>query len=650
MSPYALQTKTYQSAIVEPHKIDIPSQFKGAKALVSLSDNLLGQLYGDLKYLIGYPYGCAEQTSSKISAMFYAKPFMKEDRLLADSDYFINEGIKKLSHQQNGYGEFAYWKPDGYISAYPSLYASQTLLDLNASGYFLDKSVKERIFKALKNIVKKRDTLKGKYTNSLRLYAGYILSSHNKLDSSSVNMLYDKEIYKNHSLSYYYMSVIFQNMGKTQLAKSLLAMADTLKYANSNPNSFSSKSANAFLILYLKSQYFHQKSVDFDTLQKQIRRLYSTHSKALAFKALSSYFGGNSKKDMRVALHLNGDKEIYQKRVSFTKEITDNHILIEPLSGVVNYTVELFKHLPYPLKNKLTNAKKLSIKQEFINEKGNRVDLKNIEQGSELYSKITVGNMDSIENIVLNQRIPACLDIVNSRIDTHKNEKFKDKNFDVDYKDIRDDRVLYFFGVREGKTRRELVSSYPYKIKRVKIQNQTVIYTPLIATTLGECHLPAVTIEAMYDSRINDYAKEAHTIVVKSKEQIVHNKQLENKERVIKLVRDYYLLEEKNADPKEFLEYFHFPLKRFFNTGDVSKSDMLENRERSNKDWIKKRYNINDITVVNQEDSLQQYKVKIVFDYLLDNNTKTLQGRSKHLLSISYRDGKFAIDEVSTTQ
>ena len=626
MSPYALQTKTYQSATVEPLHIEIPSQFKGAKALVSLSDNLLGQLYGDLKYLVGYPYGCAEQTSSKISAMVYAKPFMREDRLLADSDHFINEGIKKLSNQQNGYGEFAYWEPDGYVSAYASLYASQTLLDLNASGYFLDKEVKERIFKALKNIVKKRANLTAKYSDHLRLYAGYILSSYNKLESSSANMLYDKGVYKNYYLSYYYMSVIFQNMGKTQLAKSLLDTADMLDYRSST--SFLSRGANTFLILYLKSHYFHQKSIDFDTLQQQIKRLYSTHSKALAFKALSSYFGGSTKKDMRVALELNGDREIYQKRVSFIKKITDNHILIEPLSGVVNYTVELFKHLPYPLKNSLNNSKKLTIQREFIDAKGNRVDLKNIEQGSRIYSKITVGNRDSLENIVLSQRVPACLDIVNSRIDTHKNEKFKDKNFDLDYKDIRDDRVLYFFGVK-------------------KADNQTTIYTPFIATTLGECHLPAVTIEAMYDSRINDYAKQRHTIVVKSKEKIVHTKELENKERVKALVREYYLLEESNADPKEFLKYFHFPLQRFFNKSDVIKSDILQNRERSNRDWIKKRYNISDIIVVSEDTEQQHYKVKIVFGYLLDNSKKVLEGVSQHLLSISYRDGKFAIDEVS---
>ncbi len=644
MSPYALQTKSYQNATSSSTTIDIPHRFEGAEALVNLSDNILGRLYGDLKYLVRYPYGCAEQTSSKISAMFYAKPFMKDDRLIRDSDHFIQQGIKRLSYQQNGYGEFGYWEANGYVDPYASLYASETLLDLNASGYDIDSSLKGRIVKALTNIVKAKSSLEAKYDNPLRVYAGYILSSHNLLDTTLANMLYDNKIYSSYYISYYYMAVILQNMGRENLAKNLLSKAKLLQDSN-YARDFSSPTRDLFLISSINSRYFDKKDTNFQSLIDGISKLYSTHTKALAFKALSSYLGRPLNEKMRVALHINADKEVYQKPTTLTQKLSSNHITIEPLEGVVNYSIEIYKHLPYPIKNLLTDKKSISIKQEFIDSNGYLIDLTNIAQGSEIYSKITIENMKDIDNLVLNQRIPACFDIVNSRINSSKVQKFADKNLYLDHKDIRDDRVLYFFGV-DGKTKREVVSQRPYRTVSVAVPEYTTIYTPLIATTIGECNLPALTIEAMYDSRIKDYAKPTQKVVVKPKEQITKAPQLSSEDIVKNIVRELYRLEETNARPKESLSYFHFPLKGYFGRENLTVDDILQNRAKNNREWAKKRYSIKDISVVDEDKALQRYRVRIVFDYILDNGKKILKGTSRHLLTIIYRDGVFGIESI----
>jgi uncharacterized protein YfaS (alpha-2-macroglobulin family) len=644
MSPYALQSKSYQNTTSSSTKIDIPPIFEGAEVLINLSDNILGRLYGDLKYLVRYPYGCAEQTSSKISAMFYAKPFMREGRLLRDSDHFIQQGIKKLSYQQNGYGEFGYWEASGYVDPYASLYASETLLDMNASGYDIDSDVKKRIVKALTNIIKAKSSLEAKYDNPLRVYAGYILSTHNLLDNTLANMLYDNKIYSSYYISYYYMAVILKNMGRDSLAKDILTKAKLIQDSN-YARAFASPNRDLFLISSIKSRYFDKKDIKFQSLIDNISKLYSTHTKALAFKAISSYLGRPIDEKMRVALHINGDKKIYQNSTTLTQKLSSNHISIEPLEGIVNYSVEVYKHLPYPIKNQLTDKKSISIKQEFIDSDGYQVDLKNIAQGSEIYSKITVENMKSVDNLVLNQRIPACFDIVNSRINSSKVKRFADRNLYLDHKDIRDDRLLYFFGV-DGKSKREVLSRKPYRSVLVAVPEYTTIYTPLIATTIGECNLPALTIEAMYDSRIKDYAKERQMVVVKSKENIVAKAQLSSNDIVKNLVRELYRLEESNARPEESLGYFHFPLKGYFGRENLTADDILQNKSKNNQEWSKKRYSIKEIVVVDEDKALQRYRVKIVFDYTLDNGKKILKGTSSHLLTIIYRDGVFGVESI----
>jgi hypothetical protein len=370
----------------------------------------------------------------------------------------------------------------------------------------------------------------------------------------------------------------------------------------------------------------------------------------LAFKALATYLGKAVNQKMRVAVVMNGDKKVYSESVAFSKNLADNYLFIGPLSGVVNYSIELYKPLPYLIKNQLSNEKKLSIQREFVDANGYQVDLQNLEQGSKIYSKLTLSNYINIDNLVINQRVPACMEIVNTRISQSKNRAFKDVNLNLEYKDIRDDRVLYFLSVNKKSTREKIPGSNQTKL--VVKQNKTIIYTPLIATTLGECKLPAVITEAMYDSRISDYAKESQEIVVKTKEQIAKapTRAMATSDEVKSLVRDFYLLEASNAAPREFLEYFHFPIKKHFNKEGMGQYDLLENKDRYNKEWKRKSYDIKDIQILQEDSSTQRFKVRIVFAYTLDNGRKKLRGVSKHLLTLQERNGKLAIESIEVAK
>jgi uncharacterized protein YfaS (alpha-2-macroglobulin family) len=515
-SPYAISTKTFKGISNHTKNLKVPKKYKGAKVYITISDNLIGSMRDDLKYLIGYPYGCAEQTSSKISAMHYAKPFLKDDKLLKESKNFIRQGIKKLRNLQNFYGEFSYWSEDGYINPYASLYSAQTLLDLKRDGVEIDKRVIEKSIKMLKSVTTENGNYQGKYSQFHKLYAGYILAENGKLDNSISNMLLEKKFYKKHFLSTLYMSAILKIKGRDREAEKIYrSVPYTLKsyqqrdYGNRSGN-FESNSRDMLLHFIIKSKHFYKSAKDLATIQSSLNQLHSTQERAIALKAISLYLGKPKNSKLDVVLNINQEKINFSKTENIAIDsISSKTIRVTPNSGAMSYNIELVKHLPKKLKNRLSPTKKLSIKREFINEQNQTISLSNLKQGDKIYSKVTVANIGKINSIVVNQRVPACLTIVNSNIQSTI-ESFKDINIDREYQEILDDRVLDFIKMSK-KTKYDNMTQ-----SQVVMQNRGVLFTPLIVTSKGRCKIPAIIIEDMYDSRLNDYAKERNTITIGS--------------------------------------------------------------------------------------------------------------------------------------
>ncbi|NEW61001.1 hypothetical protein GSY74_06855, partial [Sulfurovum sp. bin170] len=640
-SPYAISTKTFKGISNKSESFKVPKEYMGAKVYITISDNLIGSMRDDLKELIGYPYGCAEQTTSKISAMHYAKPFMKDDKLLGESKNFIRQGIKKLRNLQNYYGEFSYWEEDGYISPYASLYSAQTLLELKRDGVEVDKRVIEKSIKMLKSVTSANSDYLGKYSEFHRLYAGYILAENKSLDSSITNMLLEKKFYTKHFLSTLYMSAILKIEGREAEAEKIYkSIKNTLNsyqqksYGNRSEN-FESNNRDMFLHFIIKSQYFKRDAKDLATIQKSLDSLYSTQEIAIALKAISIYLGKpkNSKIDLEMKINSESIKFTEAENIAL-ESITSDTISLIPNSGAMSYNIELVKHLPKALKNELSPTKKLSIMREFINEQNQTINLSSLKQGEKIYSRVTIANIGKVNSVVVNQRIPACLTIVNNNIQSTI-ERFQDININQEYREIRDDRVLHFISLPK-KTKLDNVTQSHHII-----QNRGIIFTPLIVTTKGECKIPAIITEAMYDSQINDYAKETNHITVGS---IPSNKTIESKAK--KIVKSLYYREMQRNNPDEFIELFHYPISTYYRTQNATKEDIVKDKQEYFKKWTKRVYSNIRLSIVSADHSKKEVKVKIVFDYLLKNGEKELEGVSRHLLTLGEVGGKLLITKV----
>lgn len=645
LSPYALSTKTFKGISNKTETFEVPSEYLGGKAYINISDNLIGALRDDLKYLISYPYGCAEQTASKLSAIHFAQPFLKEDKLLKNAKHFTLQGVKKLDNLQNYYGEFSYWEGGSKISAYASLYAAQTLLEIGE----IREGLKKKTVKMLKSVATQNGSYQGSYSKFHQLYAAYILAENKALSKSIANMLYENKVYKGHFLASFYMAAILQSLGESEKAKQLYTKNsfELIKYAYKGygnvTGNFESNIRDMMLHFIIKTKYFGKDQGDLKAIQKEINQLHSTQEKAMALKAISTYLGQPTNTKVNVTVAVNGDSTPYTKPTLIEIDsINSKTITLTPKSNVA-YTIELVKNLPKPIKNALSSQKPLSLKQEFIDANGLPVNLKSLRQGDKLYVKTTLINHGKINHVVVNQRVPSCLSIINNKIQNQQ-ERFKNQNIDLEYKEIQDDRILHFIHLQDKKVYNKGLK------KNVSVENRGVIYTELLASTQGECQLPATIAEAMYDPEINDYSKSTKHVIVKplqNTNQMNSTNTLNPKEtmqsQAMNLVKRFYTKEMTSNNELEFRRFFHFPIETYFRKTEVNEKTLVEDKREYFKTWSKRLYSNLNIKVSHYDASTKRIQVEVRFNYSLSNGTKVLKGQSSHKVTLEKKENKLSI-------
>lgn len=122
------------------------------KVTVSVAPSLLGTLPSAVDYLLSYPYGCVEQTTSRLFPLLIAKTYPDiygpslKDRSTED---MIKTGLSKLRNLQSPDGGWGWWY--GASSPYVTAYVSEILSLAKAQNYTLDATMMSRLENYLLN-------------------------------------------------------------------------------------------------------------------------------------------------------------------------------------------------------------------------------------------------------------------------------------------------------------------------------------------------------------------------------------------------------------------------------------------------------------------------------------------------------------------
>ncbi len=448
-----------------------------------------------LEYLIKYPHGCIEQTTSSVFPQLYLGDLTELSKTQKkEIEKNIKAGIDRLVAFQVSSGGFGYWPNASSASNWGTSYAGHFIIEAEKAGYDLPYGLKSNWLKYQKSEAKNWRKNASDYNRDdlLQAYRLYTLALAEEADYSSMNRLREEE-----SLTIqakWRLAAAYAIAGQPEKGNEMISSIPTkVEEYTEMSNSFGSSMRDRAMILEaltelgnneLGVQVMEGLSKDFAA-----RDWHSTQTTAYSLISLSKYFKGNAgsnKLDYTYTFNSETEKVETQKRISSNQMKVEN-----TKTGTVKVTNtgegSVYARLimeGQPLINESKSASNnLNLSVVYKDMDNNKIDITSLEQGTDFKAEITVANpgiLGDYENMALSVIFPSGWEIHNNRL----NDSESAHETDIpDYQDIRDDRVYIYFGLEKA---------------------QTKTFTVLLNSAyLGKFYMPTVYCEAMYDNKIN---------------------------------------------------------------------------------------------------------------------------------------------------
>ena len=474
-------------------EVDCPYELFGLdntnQLMVEISSLPSLDLSRSLEYLIGYPHGCAEQTSSKAFPQLLLPEIIEmTPQEKKECDQHVREAVLKLSQMQMGSGAFSYWMGGNYDYPWVTTYAGHFLLEAKNHGYDVSNTVINNFLSYQKRMASSW-SYKDNSDNTLeQAYRLYTLALAGKADLSAMNRLKDKKL---DNVSKWRLAAAYALCGKKDVAKNLSnsLSSEVRKYSYSNVT-FGSELRDKALVLDAMTLIGTDKSATFSLLKKMSEQLnggkqYSTQELAQVLVAFSHYAKQFKSGNINAACIKDGKSVAFNSTDNVVKKSLEvKGVGQQSLKIKNNGANSLFASVVtsgIPLENEGGSFEKgLNMKVSYFDLDGSSLDVAQLEQGTDFIVKVKVSNVSSYEKyneVALTQVFPSGWEIQNDRMsgDSEESENYN-------YKDIRDDRVMTYFSLS------------PRETKTFTLR--------LHASFVGRYFAPAFVCTSMYDSEI----------------------------------------------------------------------------------------------------------------------------------------------------
>ena len=442
-----------------------------------------------LKYLIQYPYGCVEQTTSSVFPQLYVSNLTELTSEQKNKiEINIKEGIKRLAKFQLSNGGFAYWQNGTNVSTWGTNYAGHFLIEAKKKGYAVPSNIIQSWRKYQKNKAKNW-TNDGPSSQLEQAYRLYTLALAGYSAKSAMNRM--KNI-KNLSLAAKWrLAAAYWLSGKKSTAKNMIAGLGT-DIANYIELSYTFGTAVRDKAMILETLTLTgNKPLAFKLLKEiseelSSNRYMSTQTTAYSLIAVSLYASENQNKTMKYQYALNSGS---YKNMSSGKAVSqidmkikgtkNGKVKIKNTSSEMLYVRIILQGIPeIGVSNDAQKDLRMSVSYSLPD--GSPISPLRIEQGTDFVATVTVshpGILKEYKNMALSQIFPSGWEIINTRL--------YDAGYGVsnaENQDIRDDRVYTYFNLPKGKS------------KTFKVM--------LNASYAGKFWMPPVYCDAMYDASI----------------------------------------------------------------------------------------------------------------------------------------------------
>ncbi|EAK3422077.1 alpha-2-macroglobulin family protein, partial [Campylobacter coli] len=461
-------------------------------ATLKLSPTPILDMDKRINYLLNYPYGCIEQTTSAVLPQLFLDKFSTEfDKQKAINN--INAAIERYANFQTADGGFAYWQGGDESNAWGSNYAGMFLILAKQNGYFVPDSMYERWLKYEQNFVQK--SIYHDYMMDIKANSLYLLAMAKKPNISEMNLLYDS-LNTLSTEAKWQLAAAYKLAGVEDTAKQIaskISIEPDSKYSSYTYGSLIRDEAiiaNAYKQIYGTNNEELLQKISYTLLSKDYLSTQST-GYALYALAMGANLENMNENFMDATLKI-GDQvhTIDQNQMQIFSFNNEKAIINANKDIFVSFGVEGVK-----AGENSAFSNKISLDRAFYDEKGNKISPSEIGSGQTFYMRISASlneGANYVSNIALTQILPSGWEVSNTLLDDNTPSFIKNSSYD--FIDVRDDKIMWFFSLNKNRTHH--------------------FYIKLNAITPGSYTLSGAYVEAMYDDTYRALS-ESEKVVVK---------------------------------------------------------------------------------------------------------------------------------------
>ena len=435
-----------------------------------------------LDQLVHYPHGCAEQlTSAAFPQLFLDRLLPLEPARQKQVETHIKAAIERLRIYLSPTGGFYYWPGAAIYNHWADNYAGHFLAEAKLRGYHVPPEMWDawlaRQRKAAAEGVQGDD-------NGVRAYRLYTLALADKPDVGAMNRLAEDNSLGN--VARWQLASAYALIGLPKAAQELLAKTGAPQPDGPAGDSFRSELRDRAILLDLLVRLDDKKraQIEAEKLAAEMgsEQWLSTQSAAWGLLSLARYYGADGAPGFGYQLQSGGKPRPGSSNKPMQAvalpELAEGGELVLKNTSERPLTASLLLRGAPASGEEQASAQGLQLEIEYRGLKGEPLDERKLPQGKDFVARITVSNHsgNALGDLALSQVFPSGWQLHNPRFAAGETAPAA-----LDYQDLRDDRVLSYFALKNGESRRfEVLLNASYR---------------------GRYYLPASSVEAMYDAR-----------------------------------------------------------------------------------------------------------------------------------------------------
>ena len=476
---------------------------------ITLSDSVSLDIRNQLDYLLRYPYGCLEQTTSSTYPWLYAN-----DNILKKSSIknttgksqaeSVQHGIDRIMEKQKSNGSFGLWSAsDRYEQHWLTVYVADFLTDARQNGFKVSDSIYNDTMGKLREYMRSSYSYGERwsahpqhYKFAYRSYASYIAARHGKANLGHIRKLIAEKGNAKSFLPLVHLGIALNLQGDNENGLKLIAEAlMSPKRDKGYLGDYGSDIRDLAMTIHLLSRHnlYPDKVPQLAImLAESIRkRTYlSTQERNAVFLAgiaLETGASGRWSADIKLADSINtisggGSKSSYYSGEKLTDGLGITNTSAAELYASVSYS-------GYPTATpEPVSDRGLQIERDYFDLKGNRIVPENLNVGDLILVALKVSGEEREPDLMLVDLLPAGLELENQNL--KNSARFDDVMIEghpidhwirqtaVIHQEFRDDR--YVAAIDTG------------------WEKQAYVFYLARAVTPGEYKVPAPYAEDMY--------------------------------------------------------------------------------------------------------------------------------------------------------